>query len=59
VLAVILASTLSVALLLMYLRRPVAAIRASSRFAGELTSNLGEKMPDFEGPQEINHWSPR
>jgi two-component system, sensor histidine kinase and response regulator len=53
VLAIILSSTLSVLLLLMYLRRPVAAIRASSRFAGELTSNLGEKMPDFEGPQEI------
>jgi len=52
-LAIILSSTLSVALLLMYLRRPVAAIRASSRFAGELTRNLGEKMPDFEGPQEI------
>ncbi len=53
VLAVILASTLSVTLLLMYLRRPVATIRASSRFAEQLTSNLGETLPAFEGPQEI------
>jgi len=52
-LAAILASALSVGLLLLYLRRPVAAIRAASRFAEELTSNLGEKMPDFDGPQEI------
>ena len=53
VLAAILASTISVALLLVYLGRSVAAIRASSKFASELTSHLGEKMPDFEGPQEI------
>jgi PAS domain S-box-containing protein len=52
-LAAILASALSITLLLLYLRRPVAAIRDSSRFAGELTSNLGEKMPDFVGPREI------
>jgi len=52
-LAAVLASTLSVTLLLLYLRRPVAAIRASSRFAGELTSHLGERMPDYKGPEEI------
>jgi PAS domain S-box-containing protein len=52
-LAALLASSLSVALLLLYLHRPVAAIRESSRFAGELTSHLGEKMPDFKGPLEI------
>jgi len=52
-LAALLASTLSVTLLLIYLRRPVAAIRAASQFAGELTSRLGERMPDFDGPEEI------
>ncbi len=52
-LAAVLASTLSVTLLLIYLRRPVAAIRDSSRFASELTSHLGEKMPHFDGPEEI------
>jgi hypothetical protein len=41
VLAAVLASTLSIALLLIYLRRPVAAIRAASKFASELTSRLG------------------
>jgi PAS domain S-box-containing protein len=53
VLAAILASALSVSLLLLYLRRPVAAIRTSSKFASELTSHQGEKMPDFVGPEEI------
>ncbi len=52
-LASVLASALSVTLLLIYLRRPVAAIRNSSRFASELTSHLGEKMPHFDGPEEI------
>lgn len=52
-LAAILASSLSVTLLLLYLRRPIAAIRESSRFASELTSHLGETMPDFKGPEEI------
>ena len=52
-LAAILASAISVTLLLLYLRRPIAAIRDSSRFAEDLTSNLGERMPDFIGPQEI------
>jgi PAS domain S-box-containing protein len=53
VLAAILASSLSVTLLLLYLRRPIAAIRESSRFASELTSHLGETMPDFNGTLEI------
>jgi PAS domain S-box-containing protein len=52
-LAALLASTLSVTLLLIYLRRPVATVRAASKFASELTSHLGEKMPDYAGPEEI------
>ncbi len=52
-LAVILASTLTVTLLLIYLRRPIAAIRKASKFAGELTSNLGETMPSYDGQEEI------
>jgi len=52
-LAAILASTFSVTLLLIYLRRPIAAIRDSSKFASELTSQLGEKMPEYAGPEEI------
>ncbi|OYY93150.1 MAG: hypothetical protein B7Y41_12550 [Hydrogenophilales bacterium 28-61-23] len=43
----------SVTLLLLYLRRPIATIRASAKFASEMTRRLGEKMPDFKGPQEI------
>jgi PAS domain S-box-containing protein len=52
-LAALLFSTLSVTLLLIYLRRPIATIRASSEFASEMTRRLGEKMPDYKGPQEI------
>ncbi len=51
--AAFLTSGLGVVLLLLYMRRPVAAIRDSSRFAGELTRHLGEQMPDYEGPREI------
>ncbi len=53
IIAALLSSGLGVGLLLLYMRRPVAAIRASSRFAGELTRHLGEQMPAYEGPQEI------
>ena len=45
--------SISVGLLLLYLRRPVATIRNATRFAGELTSKLGEQMPSYEGPREI------
>ena len=49
----LLSCSISVALLLWYLRRPVQAIRASSRFAGELTRHLGEQLPAYHGPSEI------
>jgi PAS domain S-box-containing protein len=52
-LAALIASTLSITLLLLYLRRPIATIRTASKFASELTSHLGEKMPNFTGPEEI------
>jgi len=51
--AALLASTLSITLLWLYLRRPINAIRKASTFAGALTGNLGEKMPDYQGPEEI------
>ncbi len=53
VIAAVLASGLGLVVLVLYLRRPVAAIRASSRFADELTQHLGEQMPEYRGPQEI------
>ena len=49
----LLACAISVGLLFAYLRHPIATIRASSRFAGELTNKLGEHMPAYQGPQEI------
>jgi PAS domain S-box-containing protein len=52
-LAAILASVLSVSLLLIYLRQPVATLRKATKFAGELTRRLGERMPDYAGPEEI------
>jgi PAS domain S-box-containing protein len=51
--AAMLTSGLGVGFLWFYMRRPVAAIRDSSSFAGELTRRLGEQMPAFEGPREI------
>ncbi len=45
--------SISVGLLMLYLHRPVATIRRASRFAGELTSRLGEQMPVYRGPREI------
>ena len=53
VFAALLSSGLGVGLLLLYMRRPVEAIRASSRFAGGLTRHLGEQMPEYHGPREI------
>ena len=52
-LAALFTSGIGVGLLWRYMRRPVQAIRDSSRFAGELTRHLGEQMPDYEGPREI------
>ncbi|MEW5768861.1 MAG: ATP-binding protein [Pseudomonadota bacterium] len=48
-----LASAISVFLLMLYLRRPVAVIDQASRFSRELTTRMGEKMPAYTGPQEI------
>ena len=53
VLAAAAASGISVMLLFLFLRRPVLALRKASRFAGELTSRLGEQMPPFRGSEEI------
>ena len=49
----LLAVFFSVAMLMLFLRRPVAAIRQASRFSSDLTSNLGEQMPAYQGPREI------
>ena len=53
ILSALIATVVGVLLLALYMRRPVIAIRDSSRFAGELTRNLGDQMPEFEGPEEI------
>ena len=53
VIAATLASCFGLVVLVLYLRRPVEAIRASSRFADDLTRHLGEQMPDYRGPREI------
>jgi PAS domain S-box-containing protein len=44
---------LGVFLLMLYLRRPVAVIMESTRFAEDLTRHLGDQMPDYKGPREI------
>jgi PAS domain S-box-containing protein len=49
----LLSCSISVGLLMWYLRRPVETIRATSRFAGELTRHLGEQLPAYQGPSEI------
>ena len=51
--AVILASVFSISLLLLYLRRPISAIRNASLFASELTHHLGEQLPPYQGQAEI------
>jgi PAS domain S-box-containing protein len=53
VLAALLSSSLGFGLLLLYMRKPVAAIRAASRFAGGLIRHRGEKMQGCDGPIEI------
>ena len=45
--------SLSVGLLMLFLRRPVAAIRDATRFSDNLTSNLGEQLPAYHGPEEV------
>jgi len=50
---VIFAIFISVGLILLYMNRPVSIIQASSHFAGELTSHLGEQMPLYKGPKEL------
>ena len=49
----LLAISLSVGLLMLFLHRPVAALRDATRFADNLTSNLGEQIPGYQGPEEI------
>ena len=49
----LLASIISVGLLLLFLRRPVSAIRSSSQFAGQLTTHLGDQLPAYKGTLEI------
>ncbi len=52
-LAALLATSVGILLLLLYMRRPVAAIQEASRFAEGLTRDLGEQLPDYRGPREI------
>jgi len=52
-LAASLTASVGILLLMLYMRRPVAAIQESSDFAVELTRNLGEQLPDYRGPREI------
>ena len=49
----VLSGGISVLLLLLFMRRPVAVLRDASRFAGKLTSRLGEQMPPYQGAEEI------
>jgi PAS domain S-box-containing protein len=53
IIAALLACTTSIALLILYLRRPIGVVRDAARFAGELTSKLGEQMPEYHGAREI------
>jgi len=53
ILASLIAGSLSVILLIGILHRPVRVLRETTRFAGELTSKLGEQMPEYKGAAEI------
>ncbi len=53
ILAALFAGSLSVVLLIGVLHRPVRVVREAARFAGELTSKLGEQMPAYRGASEI------
>jgi len=53
ILFALIAGSLSVILLIGVLHRPVRVVRDAARFAGELTSKLGEQMPEYKGAAEI------
>ncbi|MDP2431027.1 MAG: hypothetical protein Q8O33_03250, partial [Pseudomonadota bacterium] len=53
ILVALVAGSLSVILLIGILHRPVRVVREAARFAGELTSKLGEQMPTYRGANEI------
>ena len=53
VVAALVTAGLGLFLLWLYMHRPVAAILGASRFAEKLTRRLGEQLPPFEGPREI------
>jgi PAS domain S-box-containing protein len=53
ILVALVAGSLSVILLIGVLHRPVRMVREATHFAGELTSKLGEQMPEYQGASEI------
>ncbi len=53
ILVAVVAGSLCVILLIGILHRPVRVVREAARFAGELTSKLGEQMPTYRGASEI------
>jgi PAS domain S-box-containing protein len=53
VIAAAIAIALSVVLLTLFLRRRLGAVRETIRFAGELTTRLGERIPEYQGTEEI------
>jgi PAS domain S-box-containing protein len=53
ILAALFACIASVLLLVGVLHRPIRVVREAARFAGELTSKLGEQMPEYRGAREI------
>ena len=53
ILASLIAGSLSVLLLIGILHRPIRVVREATHFAGELTSKLGEQMPEYKGAAEI------
>ncbi len=53
IVAALFACIASVLLLVGVLHRPIRVVREAARFAGELTSKLGEQMPEYRGAREI------
>jgi PAS domain S-box-containing protein len=53
VLAALIALTLSIALLLLFLRAPLAALARATGFARDLTDHLGEQVEVYRGNQEL------
>ncbi|MBI5329113.1 MAG: response regulator [Betaproteobacteria bacterium] len=49
----LLAIALSIGLLVLFLRRPVQAVQEAIRFAGDLTTRLGDRIPEYRGTAEI------